>query len=101
MRRGAHPDGRCLHQRAAEREPVRRPNGIDWTGNSKIWERRLADRSKPTTSILIPPVDFIEEHITSTVLVLVDGIGIARQTTLVDCIIEKSIKPAELWNGES
>ena len=40
-------------------------NSIDGTGNFKILERRLEDRSKSTTSFLIPSIDFfIEEHTT-------------------------------------
>ena len=77
---------------------------VDSTGNVKnIFERRLANRSKQTASLLVPPIDFfIGEHITPTAVpALVDGIEIARQITLVAFNIYKSIKPTELWNAES
>ena len=68
-----------------------------------VLELRLADRSKRTTSFIIPHIDFIsEEHITpATLLALVDDIGIAPQTMQVAFNISASTKPADCGTESS
>ncbi|EDR21690.1 ras guanine nucleotide exchange factor, slime mold, putative [Entamoeba dispar SAW760] len=66
-------------------------------------KRRVNERSKQITSFLIPPIDFFipDEHISPTMLIaMMDEVEIARQLTMVDYNIYKTIQPSELYNSD-
>ena len=73
------------------------------TGNMRnILERRLADRSKQTTSLLVPPIVFIQRNASRRRRCLrwwTDRNRPADHDGRFN--IYKSIQPTELWNAES